>query len=310
MSGGSETKKASSGVSRSMENTQKVRTHFFIPIIFIFKENVKIHELDHYQQRFNWDCGLSCCLMVLNNIDRNFILNNLNCFIEEEGFGESTWTIDLCYILSRFKVTFKYTTITMGVDPGYVKENFYDKVLAKDSGRVNSRFENAESKGMDVVETTVTLHDILEHLDSKGPVIVLTNANLLTCTRCSNYISCYPSCFTSVAYQAEMIKVFLSYFPGFFLQILKFLTYNFRTLVHQYLAQLKRKLKHYSENSYHESYQGHYVVLVGYDQNTKEVLYRNPTVRDKVCHMPYDSLEESRTAYGTDEDVIFIYSQV
>jgi len=242
MSGGSETKKSSSGVNRSMEDTQK--------------ENVKIHELDHYQQRFNWDCGLSCCLMVLNNIDRNFILNNLNCFIEEEGFGESTWTIDLCYILSRFKVTFKYTTITMGVDPGYVKENFYDKVLAKDSGRVNSRFENAESKGMDVVETTVTLHDILEHLDSKGPVIVLTNANLLTCTRCSNYISCYPSCFTSVAYQ------------------------------------------------------GHYVVLVGYDQNTKEVLYRNPTVRDKVCHMPYDSLEESRTAYGTDEDVIFIYSQV
>eukprot|EP00092_Neocalanus_flemingeri_P026678 GFUD01028924.1.p1 GENE.GFUD01028924.1~~GFUD01028924.1.p1 ORF type:complete len:241 (-),score=53.50 GFUD01028924.1:131-853(-) len=239
MSGGGEVKKGSPQLSPKMEN--KVQ------------DDAKIHELIHYQQKYNWDCGLSCCLMVLNHSDRNFILNNLNCFVEEEGFGESTWTIDLCYILNRFKVNFKYTTITLGVDPGYIKENFYDKVLAKDSGRVNTRFEEAESRGMNILESAVTMEEILDHLDKIGPVIVLTNANLLTCTRCSNYISCYPSCFTSI------------------------------------------------------SYQGHYVVLVGFNPTSKEVLYRNPTVKDKVCHMPYDSLEESRTAYGTDEDVIFIY---
>jgi len=300
MSGGSELKKPSTEINYSMDKTQK--------------DDSKVHELVHYQQRYNWDCGLSCCLMVLNNTDRNFILNNLNCFIEEEGFGESTWTIDLCYILNRFKVKFKYTTITLGVDPGYVKENFYDKVLAKDSGRVNSRFENADSNGMDITETTVTLQEILEHLDKSGPVIALTNANLLTCTRCSNYISCYPSCFTSVSYQAEMIKVFhyfstlvTSYFPGFFQRILTYLSYSFSTRFVHYFNPFGEIFQIDSENSYHDSYQGHYVVLVGFDANTKEVLYRNPTVRDKVCHMPYDSLEESRTAYGTDEDVIFIF---
>ena len=252
--------------------------------------------------------------MVLNNSDRNFILNNLKCFIEEEGFGESTWTIDLCYILSRFKVKFKYTTITLGVDPGYIKENFYDKVLAKDSGRVNTRFEKAESNGMDITETTVTLQEIIDHLDKTGPVIVLTNANLLTCTQCSNYISCYPSCFSSVSYQAEMITVLQHfsalltyYFPGLIKLIWTFLSSSISSILTYHFNLLRQIFKLDSWNSYHDSYQGHYVVLVGFDPNTKEVLYRNPTVRDKVCHMPYDSLEESRTAYGTDEDVIFIF---
>jgi len=298
MSGGSEVMKGSHQLSTSMDKKEKDET--------------KIHELVHYQQKYNWDCGLSCCLMVLNQKDRNFILNNLYCFIEEEGFGESTWTIDLCYILNRFKVKFKYTTITLGVDPGYIKENFYDKVLAKDSGRVNNRFEAAESKGMTITECTVTLEEILDHLDKTGPVIVLTNANLLTCTRCSNYISCYPSCFTSISYQAEMISVFT--------YLTKFLIGYFSRLVEQTLAALN-PFNHISllsnnlcnnlvldqENSYHDSYQGHYVVLIGFDPDKREVLYRNPTMKDKVCHMPYDSLEESRTSYGTDEDVIFIF---
>ena len=56
----------------------------------------------------------------------------------------------------------------------------------------------------------------------------------------------------------------------------------------------------------YQSYQGHYVLLVGFDPKSKEILFRNPTLKDKVCYMSYDCLEESRTSYGTDEDVIFI----
>merc|ERR1719452_323763 len=65
----------------------------------------------------------------MQRTDRDFVLSNLTKFVEEEGFGDSTWTIDLCYILKRFNVLFRYTTITIGVDPGYSKEAFYDKVL-------------------------------------------------------------------------------------------------------------------------------------------------------------------------------------
>jgi len=163
-------------------------------------------------------------------------------------------TIDLCYILYRFNLDFLYTTITMGVDPGYVKENFYDKVLAKDSDRVNQRFSEEKERGIRIQNRRVTSEEIVSHLTETGPVIVLTNANQLQCRKCSpaSSISCYPSCFSSSS-----------------------------------------------------SYQGHYVVLVGCQD--QQLLYRNPTVRDKVCQMPRAALEEARTAYGTDEDVIFIF---
>jgi len=212
------------------------------------------HKLIHYQQKHNWDCGLSCVLMVLPYRDRSCILSNLSSFLQQEGFGESTWTIDLCYILYRFNLDFLYTTITMGVDPGYVKENFYDKVLAKDSDRVNQRFSEANERGIRIQNRRVTSEEIVSHLSETGPVIVLTNANQLQCRKCSpaTSISCYPSCFSSSS-----------------------------------------------------SYQGHYVVLVGCQD--QQLLYRNPTVRDKVCQMPRGALEEARTAYGTDEDVIFIF---
>jgi len=194
--------------------------------------------------------------MVLPAHRRNYVINNFDEFVKDEGFGESTWTIDLCYVLYRFNVPFKYTTVTLGVDPGYVKENFYDKVLAKDTYRVNSRFEQAESKGIIIEKRSVSVDEILDHLDSHGPVIVLTNANLLTCSRCdTGYSTCYSrSCFSSCVVR----------------------------------------------------YQGHYIVLVGHD-NT-EVLYRNPTMKDTLCSMPFTVLEEARTAYGTDEDVVFLFS--
>ena len=128
--------------------------------------------------------------------------------MEEEGFGESTWTIDLCYVLQRFRIKFKYTTVTLGVDPGYCKEAFYNKVIAKDYNRVNTRFQEAESRGVEIVETSITLQEILSHLETGGPVIILTNANLLRCSRCSNYKSCYPSCFTNVSYQAVLVNIF------------------------------------------------------------------------------------------------------
>lgn len=237
MSGGGEWNKSS--LSPSPKNDRK-NTH-------------EIHKLKHYQQKYHWDCGLSCCLMVMSDYDRDFVLSNLTKFVEEEGFGDSTWTIDLCYILRRFKINFIYTTITIGVDPGYSKESFYDKVLAKDCNRVDTRFKSAEENKIVILEKSVGLEEIVDHLEKTGPVIILTNANLLHCSRCSNLSSCYQFCFSSSL-----------------------------------------------------SYQGHYVVLVGVDTETKEILYRNPTLKDHICYMSFSSLEEARTSYGTDEDLIFV----
>lgn len=213
--------------------------------------------VDHYQQRYHWDCGLSCCIMVLSDQPRNQLLDNFTKVVEEEGFGESTWTIDLCYLLFRYGVSFSYFTITIGIDPGYCREYFYDKVITKDSQRVNNRFSNAQKLGMHIEQRSVATDEIINHVSEVGPVIVLTNANQLFCSRCSPVsYACYNSCLRSCS----------------------------------------------------ASYQGHYILVVGFNRDTKEVTYRNPTFRNKVCSMPLDRLEECRSAYGTDEDLIFIHS--
>ncbi|XP_023342304.1 protein GUCD1 isoform X2 [Eurytemora carolleeae] len=136
-----------------------------------------LHALEHYQQRYNWDCGLSCVLMVLPIKSRNYIINNFKQVVEEEGFGESTWTIDLCFLLHRFQTKFSYLTVTIGIDPGYIRENFYDKVLSKDSHRVNQRFSDAESLGMHLEKKSVPVKEIMERLKA-GPIIVLVNISV------------------------------------------------------------------------------------------------------------------------------------
>lgn len=59
------------------------------------------HNVEHYQQRYNWDCGVSCVLMMLPREQREEMLNNFEEICEDEGFRQSTWTIDLCYLLKR-----------------------------------------------------------------------------------------------------------------------------------------------------------------------------------------------------------------
>lgn len=59
------------------------------------------HDVEHFQQKHSWDCGLACVIMVLGPDDRKQLLDNLTQICQEEAFGKSTWTIDLCYLLKR-----------------------------------------------------------------------------------------------------------------------------------------------------------------------------------------------------------------
>ena len=78
----------------------------------------------HHQQRSHWDCGLSCVLMCVSDQVRESISRDISAICREEDFGQSTWTIDLCYLLRHRspQSKFYYTTITLGVDPGYASQ--------------------------------------------------------------------------------------------------------------------------------------------------------------------------------------------
>ncbi|XP_072809570.1 protein GUCD1 isoform X11 [Vicugna pacos] len=55
-------------------------------------------------------------------------------------------------------------------------------------------------------------------------------------------------------------------------------------------------------------YQGHFIVLRGYNRATGCIFYNNPAYADTgMCSTSLSNFEEARTSYGTDEDILFVY---
>ncbi|XP_078237862.1 protein GUCD1 isoform X2 [Pogona vitticeps] len=54
-------------------------------------------------------------------------------------------------------------------------------------------------------------------------------------------------------------------------------------------------------------YQGHFVVLCGYNKASGSIYYNNPAYADRTCSTSINNFEEARTSYGTDEDILFVY---
>lgn len=141
------------------------------------------HPLVHFRQRYDWDCGLSCLIMLLGRQDKQRFLADFKEICTAGGFGESTWTIDLCYILKDFGVKHRYLTTTFGANPSHVGKEYY-KCFNADETRVNEKFENSSSNGIPIEIKSVQTSFLIEHLANHGPIIMLTNASLLHCDLC------------------------------------------------------------------------------------------------------------------------------
>ena len=211
---------------------------------------VHVNDVEHYQQRGNWDCGVSCVIMTLAPDVRKRFLADLDAVCADEGFGTSTWTIDLAYLLRRLgKRRIKYATTTIGVDPGYKKERFYSAILDKDSERVNRRFKEAE---FPVEERQATLDEVVDHLSyHEHYCIVLIDANRLRGDFSRSSACCWAS---------------------------------------------------------KTPFQGHYILLIGWDRDTRDFFYHNPSSRPGTdpSRLSFDRFEDARSSYGTDFDIIFI----
>ncbi|KAJ2937920.1 hypothetical protein O0L34_g14193 [Tuta absoluta] len=145
-----------------------------------------LHEVNHYRQRFNWDCGVSCVLMLLPGDQRRQFLENFSNICKEEGFGESTWTMDLCYLLKRFNIEHRMYSTAIGVNEDLKKLSYYDNIMDKDRDRIGLRFEEAQSLGIDIREGKLSNDMIKRHLIDHGPVILLVDSGLLVCDLCKH----------------------------------------------------------------------------------------------------------------------------
>ncbi|CAB1321780.1 unnamed protein product [Coregonus sp. 'balchen'] len=56
-------------------------------------------------------------------------------------------------------------------------------------------------------------------------------------------------------------------------------------------------------------YQGHFVVVCGFNRSTGCIFYNNPAYSDRVCCTSISNFEEARMSYGTDEDILFIFKE-
>ncbi|XP_064882634.1 protein GUCD1-like isoform X2 [Oncorhynchus nerka] len=99
------------------------------------------------RQLYHWDCGLACARMVLKYLhpvsDEEF---QGACW--ELKLTESVWTIDLAYLMCQLGVRYRFCTQTLGVDKGFRNQSFYKKHFDTEEDRVNKLFLKAESKNV------------------------------------------------------------------------------------------------------------------------------------------------------------------
>ncbi|CAD0204153.1 unnamed protein product [Chrysodeixis includens] len=144
------------------------------------------HRVEHFRQRYNWDCGVSCVLMLLSPAQREEMLDKFEGICRDEGFNQSTWTIDLCYLLKRFGIKHRMFTITLGVNEDYSRQGYYDRIIHLDRERVKRRFLEAASCGIQVRRAALSAAQLAAHVRARGPALLLVDAGLLVCRLCKH----------------------------------------------------------------------------------------------------------------------------
>ena len=56
-------------------------------------------------------------------------------------------------------------------------------------------------------------------------------------------------------------------------------------------------------------FMGHFIMVVGFDSGKELVFYRNSSCTKKLSYTGYSSFETARKSFGTDQDILFIYSK-
>src|SRR5690349_17785140 len=96
--------------------------------------------IKHLKQKSNWDCGITCLRMLIDYYHYDLslfeqLLNSYEC-------NNSTWTIDLLYLLHQLNIHGILHTITIGCSSTYENVPYYETLINKDRSRVEKLFSN------------------------------------------------------------------------------------------------------------------------------------------------------------------------
>ncbi|XP_015733796.1 protein GUCD1 isoform X1 [Coturnix japonica] len=266
------------------------------------------------QQLYHWDCGLACSRMVLQYLDH---LDNdeFQKAIQELRLTKSIWTIDLAYLMRHFGVKHKFCTQTLGVDKGY-KNQFSCSVHEKlQIINILGDWSPLPAYGTGTAWAAAVLaSNIPHHHDSPD----LEEPPLESFYR--KHFDTEENRVNQLFAQAKASKVLVEKCTVTVQDIQKHLSQGHVAIVLvnavlllcdlcsspvKYCCFLPIGQKCFCRNP---DYQGHFIVLCGYNTASGSIYYNNPAYADRTCCTSIRNFEEARRSYGTDEDILFIYT--
>jgi len=226
----------------------------------------------HLRQRYDWDCGLVCCQMCLKWVNKaqSFAAITSRCTTQ------STWSIDLAYLLHGYGIDARYFTITWGADDSYQAIDYYKENLVHDKARVNSLFQRASEIGLHVEMRSVEMDQIIEALKKETCVtIVLVDTQRFE-----------EGCAAVAERRRKQGRG--------------------ATLESEEAAALQRLPHSLPPTGIDRGFVGHYVVLVAYREDQDVFEISDPGVAAERRVIDRVALELARKRHGTDEDLLVI----
>ncbi|KAK5584459.1 hypothetical protein RB653_006070 [Dictyostelium firmibasis] len=248
-----------------------------------------IRNIESIHQRFEWDCGLCCIVSILrwlkridNSCNKNENIENIYQILNTK----SIWSIDLSNVFSELGVNHKYYTNTIGVKIDHREMQFYKDSWESDSLRVNNLFlktMDLNPSNLHLVSSSnqLPIKYYIDHISKGLPIILLVDSCHLYCNICK--IS-YKNNFNSN-------------------------NRNWKEMSVDNQNENNSKIEDSIENEDKDDFCGHYIILVGYNYETKEIIYIDPSSNQRFCTITEKNIDNARMKSGTDLDSIFILNQ-
>ena len=156
-------------------------------------------QVPHVKQSHNWDCGLACVLMILQAFG---VHTHSAASMRQICRTKSIWTVDLAHLLRHLTFEVTFLTVTLGANPDYATETFYQEHMEEDEERVARLFREAPSKGIALHECSLTQPQLQS--------LVLAGQHVLVMLIDKRVLSSWASESCSVLYGAQSLML-LSY---------------------------------------------------------------------------------------------------
>ena len=248
------------------------------------------------RQSHEYDCGLACVSMVLVGVLQSYNLPYdrwshpqavCEFYANASGSNRSIWTIDLFVLLHDLvkaenmeeRLQLRYTTEVVGCNPEFATQPFYVLDFSSDERRVEHQFRACLQGGRAVEQATCSTEQFLASVrEPRTVLIVLIDSAYLLRHYRQRFGPPSPHAAHATYYAGRLLSLFMGCFgcPA---------------------AVAVPPAPH--------EFQGHYVVVTGYDPVTDCVFVNNPSHLTPE-EIPLETFEKSREAFGTDGDIIHI----